>query len=194
MKASATRSYYTLVDKIGDSKPLTEEELKANILLVVQTFFVEEENVKILFPTDVKDMNWETPKEFLTEAMRKKSQIRGKDSLASRGMKLIRYTIQSLSLLKAEDMKKLPNWDKSQDAFTGKLTEMERMVVVSLNLMGPTPWIMQKPKPVKKEAEKTTKDPTLTPTESAKAIMQNAYAKAKQKEMTPTSTTKRIDS
>jgi len=104
------------VDKIGDSKPLTEEELKANILLVVQTFFVEEENFKILFPTDVKDMNRETLKEFMTEVIRKKSQIRGVDSLASRGTKLIQYTIQSLSLLKVEDMKKFPNWDESQDA------------------------------------------------------------------------------
>jgi len=109
-------SYCTLVDKIGDSKPLTEEELKANILLVVQTFFVEEENFKILFPTDVKDMNRETLKEFMTEVIRKKSQIRGVDSLASRGTKLIQYTIQSLSLLKVEDMKKFPNWDESQDA------------------------------------------------------------------------------
>jgi len=39
-----------------------------------------------------------------------------------------------LSLLKVEDMKKFPNWDKSQDAFTGKLTEMEKMVVASLDL------------------------------------------------------------
>ena len=79
-------------------------------------------------------MNWETLKEFMMEAIRKKSQIRGVDSLASRGTKLIRYTIQSLSLLKVEDMKKFPNWDKSQDAFTGKLTEMEKMVLASLDL------------------------------------------------------------
>jgi len=43
----------------------------------------------------------------------------------------------------------------------------------------------------RKRSGKTTKDPTLTPTESAKAIMQNPYAKAKQKATKPTSTTKR---
>jgi len=75
MKAPATRSYMTLVGKIGDSKPPTEEELQANILSVIQTFFVEEDNVKILFPMDINDMNRETLKEFLTETMRKKSRI-----------------------------------------------------------------------------------------------------------------------
>jgi len=68
------------------------------------------------------------------------------------------------------------------------------MVVAALYLLGPIPWIMQKPKPRKIEeekTEKTAKDPTLTPTESAKAIIQNPYAKAKQKSTTPASKTKR---
>jgi len=121
-KAPATRSYYTLVDKMGNSKPLKDKKLKENILWEVQTFFVEEENFKTLFPTDVKDMNRETLEGFMTEAIRKKSRIQGVDTLAVRGAKLIRKTIQSLSLLKVEDMKKFPNWDKAQDAFTGKLT------------------------------------------------------------------------
>ena len=192
-KAAATRSYMTLLDKIGNNKPLTEEELKENILTVVQTFFVEEENFKIIFPTDVKDMNREMLKEFLTEAIQKKSRIRGPDSLATRGTTLIWYTIQSLSLLKVEDIKKFPNWDDSQDAFTGKLTEMEKMVVASLDLLGPMPWIRQKPKPGKKKRKKKkkSKDPTLNPTESAKAIIQNPHAKAKQKTTTPASKTKR---
>jgi len=194
MKAPATRSYMTLVGKIRDSKPPTEEELQANTLSVIQTFFVEEDNIKTLFPMDINDMNRETLKEFLTEAMRKKSQIRGPHSLATRGTTLIRHNIQSLSLLTAKDMKKFPNWDKSQDAFTGKLTEMEKLMVAALDLLGPIPWIRQKPKPGKKEeekTEKTAKDSTLTPTESAKAIIQNPYAKAKQKSTTPASKMKR---
>jgi len=192
-KAPATRSYMTLVGKIGNSKPPTDEELKANILSVIQTFFKEEDNVKTLFPMDIKDMNRETLKDFLTEAMHKKSRIRGPNSLATRGTTLIRHNIQSLSLLTVKDMKKFPNWNESQDAFTGKLTEMEKMMVVVLDLLGPIPWIRQKPKPGKKEEEKTgqTTEPALNPTESAKAIIQNPYAKAKQKSTTPASKTKR---
>jgi len=136
-------------------------------------------------------MNQETLKEFLTEAMRKKSRIRGPKSLATRGTTLIRYTIQSLSLLTVKDMKQFQNWDESQDTFTGKLTEMENLVVAAIDLLGPIPWIRQKPKWGKKEEEKTTKDSTLTPTESAKAVIQNPYAKAKQKSTTPASKTKR---
>jgi len=67
-------------------------------------------------------------------------------------------------------------------------------VVAALDLLGPIPWIRQKPKPGKKEeekTEKTTKDLALTPTEAAKAIIQNPYAKAKQKLTTPASKTKR---
>jgi len=56
-KGPATRSYYTLVDKIGNSKPLKDKKLKANILLEIQTFFVEEENFKTPFPRDIKDMD-----------------------------------------------------------------------------------------------------------------------------------------
>jgi len=103
----------TLLDKIGNSKPPTEEELQANILSVIQTFFAEEDNVKIIFPMDIKDMNRAMLEEFLKEAMPKKSRIRGPDSLATGGTTLIRYTIQSLSLLRVNDMKKFPNWDKS---------------------------------------------------------------------------------
>jgi len=73
VKAPAARSHMALLDKIGNSKPPTEEELQANILLVIQTFFAEEDNVKMLFPMDINDMNRETLKEFLREAMRKKS-------------------------------------------------------------------------------------------------------------------------
>jgi len=69
-KAPATRSYMTLLDKIGNSKPSTEEELQSNILSVIQTFFTEEDNVKILFPMDIKDMDQATLEEFLKEAMR----------------------------------------------------------------------------------------------------------------------------
>ena len=194
-KAPATLSYMTLLTKIGDSKPLTEEELKTNILTEVQTFFVEEKNVKTIFPTEVKDMDRKMLKEFLTEAMRKKSRIRGPNSLATRGTTLIRYTIQSLSLLTVKDMKKFPNWDESKEAFTGHLTEMEKMVVAALDLLGPIPWIRQKPKPGKQGEKKTEKatatEPTLTPAESAKAIIQNPYAKAKQKSTTPNLQTKR---
>jgi len=102
-KAPATLSYMTLLNKIGNSKPITEEELKANILSEMQTFFVEEKNFKTIFPTEVKDMDRKTLKEFLTEAMRKKSRIRGPNSLATRGTTLIRYTIQSLSLLTVKE-------------------------------------------------------------------------------------------
>jgi len=184
----------TLLDKIGNSKPPTEEELQANILLVIQTFFAEEDNVKILFPMDIKDMDRATLEEFLKEAMQKKSRIQGPNSLATRRTTLIRYTIQRLSLLTVKDMKKFPNWDESQHAFSGKLTEMEKLVVAAIDLLGPIPWIRQKPKPGKKEEEKmekSAKDSTLTPTELAKAIIQNPYAKAKQKSRTPASKTKR---
>ena len=109
MKAAATRSYITLLNKRGNSKPLTEEELKGDILTEFQTFFTEEKNVKTLFPAKLQDMNRDTLKEFLTEAMRSKSRIRSPNSLATRGATLIRHTIQSLALLKIEDMKKFPN-------------------------------------------------------------------------------------
>jgi len=68
-------------------------------------------------------------------------RIQEDDTPAVRGAKLIRKTIQSLSLLKVEDMKKIPNWDESQDAFTGKPTEMEKLVAVVFDFLGPTPWI-----------------------------------------------------
>jgi len=55
-------------------------------------------------------------------------------------------------------MKKFPNWDESQDAFTGKPTEMEKLVVAAIDLLGPIPWIRQKPKLGKKEEEKTEKN------------------------------------
>jgi len=74
-KAPATRSCYTLVDKIGNSKPLKDKKLEANILSEVQTFFVEEENFKTLFPMDAKDMDHEMLLEFRTEAMRKTPRI-----------------------------------------------------------------------------------------------------------------------
>jgi len=75
-KSPATRSYYTLVDKIGNSKPLKDKKLQANVLSEVQTFFVEEENFKTLFPTDVKDMDRETLLEFITEAIQKNENQR----------------------------------------------------------------------------------------------------------------------
>jgi len=67
---------------------------------------------------------------------------------------------------------------------------MEKLVVVVFDLLGPIPWITESLATTeKKEAEKAKKEPTATPRESAKAIIQNPCAKAKKKAKTPTSTT-----
>jgi len=59
---------------------------------------------------------------------------------------------------------------------------MEKLVVVVFDLLGPIPWITESLATTeKKEAEKAKKEPTATPRESAKAIIQNPCAKAKKK-------------
>lgn len=74
-KAPATQSCYKLVNKIGQSEPLKEKDLKANILSEVKTFFSKEKNMKTLHPEDPKEMDLETLLEFPKEAIPKTLRI-----------------------------------------------------------------------------------------------------------------------